>query len=583
MSKVISDIKRQLNYVEDSMVRIDLINQLIIESRDNDSVTSLTLAKETLELALALKYKKGIAYSTLNIGYLKDFQGEKHEALVNMENALKIFQSLHNKKGMGYAYKYLCWYYWGLGEMNKALKLMLKGLKLNEGTQTVIEGWALFVIGVFYTDMKDYKLAKQYLESALKIFNSLKYEHGMGRTLNGLSTVYFKLGQNEKALVFSLDSLKIHKGANYQMGLARSYNDIGAIYTKKKQYEAAANYLEKSLNIRKKAKNRQAVITTLIALGDIYYQKKEYKRALTYLNEAENFALEIDAKTKLIRIKQIMIRIYEALDKPWEALKHHKMYFNLNENLLKLDASSRIKSMETSLNAEKKERQIEKGRLKNAKLKLQKHRVEMLFGQQVSSEVVQTLLNNKNKEDIQRTEATIMFLDIRNFTVFARGKDPEDVIKFQNNIFSPLIEIITKYNGIINQFLGDGFMASFGIPISDESHCQNAFDAGKSIIKRMHQLAEAKVIPITRIGIGLHSGEVISGNIGNKIRKQFSIAGENVIVAARLEQLNKQFQSQFLISKDVFDRIDSKDINLKLLGEIDLKGFKKLKSVYQVY
>ena len=127
MSKVISDIKQQLKYVEDSMVRIDLTNQLIIESRDNNSLTSMALAEETLQLALDLKYRKGIAYSTLNIGYLKDFQGEKHEALVNMEHALKVFKSLNNKKGMGYAYKYLCWYYWGLGNMNKALKLFFIG------------------------------------------------------------------------------------------------------------------------------------------------------------------------------------------------------------------------------------------------------------------------------------------------------------------------------------------------------------------------------------------------------------------------------------------------------------------------
>ncbi len=568
MSKVIRDIQDQLKVTRDGKARVDLMNQLVIESRDNDSTTSLAMSEEALDLATQLDYKRGIAYSTLNIGYLKDFQGQKEEALPLLEKALTLFEALDDKEAMGYAYKYLCWYYWGLGEMNKALKLMFNGLKLNEGTNTVIEGWALFVIGVFYSDMKNYPLSKDYLNKALEVFRPLDYEHGIGRTLNGLSAVYDKLGENEKALDFGLEALKIHQQANYQMGLARSYNDIGSINTKLERYPEAAEHLSKSLSIRRVAKNKQAVITTLTALGDVHFRQKAHQRALEYLEEAEALATEIDAKAKLIKIKQLLIAIYEALDQPWEALKHHKAYSVVNTELLSQDAESRIQSMEALLNEEKKERQ--------------KQRIEMLFGQQVSSEVVQALLDKEDNDDVKRSQATIMFLDIRNFTVFARGKDPTEVIRFQNNVFSPLIDIITQHHGIINQILGDGFMASFGIPMFEKDHCQNAFDAGLDIIKRMKELADEGRIPPTKVGIGLHTGEVTSGNIGNEIRKQFSIAGDTVIMAARLEQLNKQYQSQFLISKDVHDKVNPGKVILKSLGKLDLKGFEKVREVFQV-
>ena len=198
-----------------------------------------------------------------------------------------------------------------------------------------------------------------------------------------------------------------------------------------------------------------------------------------------------------------------------------------------------------------------------------------LFGQQVSREIVDELIKRKDELDIQRVNATIMFLDIRNFSTYAETKDPAEIIAFQNNIFSPLIEIITKHKGLVNQFMGDGFMASFGIPLETSQHQQNAFDAGTEIISKIKSLASAGIIPDTKVGIGIHSGEVITGNIGNDIRKQYSIAGTTVITSARLEQLNKQFGTQFLITKDFHSMINPEGQIIESLGNINIKGFEK--------
>lgn len=198
-----------------------------------------------------------------------------------------------------------------------------------------------------------------------------------------------------------------------------------------------------------------------------------------------------------------------------------------------------------------------------------------LFGQQVSREIVDELIKRKDELDIQRVHAAIMFLDIRNFSSYAETKDPAEIIEFQNNIFSPLIEIISKHKGLVNQFMGDGFMASFGIPLSTGTHEQNAFEAGLEIISKLKTLAATGIIPETRVGIGLHSGEVITGNIGNDIRKQYSIAGTTVITSARLEQLNKQYGTQFLMTGDFKKKIDPKEEIIESLGEINIKGFEK--------
>lgn len=206
---------------------------------------------------------------------------------------------------------------------------------------------------------------------------------------------------------------------------------------------------------------------------------------------------------------------------------------------------------------------------------MEKQKIINLFGQQVSREIVDELIQRKDELDVKRVNATIMFLDIRNFSTYAETKDPQEIIEFQNNIFDPLIEIISKHKGLVNQFLGDGFMASFGIPLQTADHAQNAFDAGLEIINKIKVLAEVGVIPITRVGIGIHSGEVITGNIGNDIRKQYSIAGTTVITAARLEQLNKDYRTQFLVTRDFLQNVRTKGQAVESLGEVLIKGFEK--------
>ncbi len=205
----------------------------------------------------------------------------------------------------------------------------------------------------------------------------------------------------------------------------------------------------------------------------------------------------------------------------------------------------------------------------------EKQKIINLFGQQVSREIVDELILRKDGLDIKRVTATIMFLDIRNFSSYAETRDPSEIIQFQNNIFDPLIEIISKHKGLVNQFMGDGFMASFGIPLETKTHGQNAFDAGLEIIKKIKELGASGIIPPTRVGIGIHSGEVITGNIGNDIRKQYSIAGTTVITAARLEQLNKQFSTQFLVTKDFLNMVHTNGHVIESLGDVSIKGFEK--------
>lgn len=209
-----------------------------------------------------------------------------------------------------------------------------------------------------------------------------------------------------------------------------------------------------------------------------------------------------------------------------------------------------------------------------------KNEIKMLFGQQVSKEIVHTLIS-KNYSAEKRC-VSVLFLDIRNFSIFAENREPEEVIKYQNDFFSPVIRIINKYNGITNQISGDGLMVTFGAPVKDENHAENALLAGIEILQKVKEMSDSGKIPETRIGIGAHTGDVVMGNIGNELRKQFSISGTTVIIVARLEQFTKENNTQFLISQELYNSLNQSKSGFNKIGKIKVRNIKRRIQVYKV-
>jgi adenylate cyclase len=225
--------------------------------------------------------------------------------------------------------------------------------------------------------------------------------------------------------------------------------------------------------------------------------------------------------------------------------------------------------------------QIKKGLLKYYKAQSERNEIQKLFGQQISKEIVDELVKNEYRVQSRVRFVAIMFLDIRNFSFFAQNKSPEEIIAYQNIIFSFIIEIINKNKGIVNQIMGDGLMAIFGAPLENENDCQLAVNSALEIHTELKRRNDEGLIPETVIRIGINAGEVVTGNAGTSERKQYSITGQPVIIAARLEQINKELGSAILISNTVYERVslETEPINHK---DITIKGIQDPITVYQL-
>jgi adenylate cyclase len=211
----------------------------------------------------------------------------------------------------------------------------------------------------------------------------------------------------------------------------------------------------------------------------------------------------------------------------------------------------------------------------------QSNKIVNLFGQQVSKEVVEEMMEKGGAVQTKIMHVCIMFIDIRNFTGYVADKTPEEIVAYQNAFFEIIVQCVIKHNGIINQFLGDGCMVTFGAPVSLSNPGTNAIHAALEIKQQLNKEIAKGNLPLTNIGIGIHEGSAVTGNIGPEIRQQYSITGSVVILAARIEQLNKQYNSQILISDSVFNKLEI-NIASEYIGKVNLKGWSNAVGIYKV-
>ncbi|MGH7087334.1 MAG: adenylate/guanylate cyclase domain-containing protein, partial [Stellaceae bacterium] len=208
-------------------------------------------------------------------------------------------------------------------------------------------------------------------------------------------------------------------------------------------------------------------------------------------------------------------------------------------------------------------------------------RVTNLFGQHVSPQVVERLLEIGPTDASEIGQICVMFVDIRGFTEAARDRRPAEVVARLDAVFSILVDAIDRHRGIVNKFLGDGLLAIFGAPIADPDVAANAVAAAREMLRAVNASNEGSDWPI-RIGIGIHIGEAVAGTVGSPRRKEYTVIGDTVNLASRLESLNKDVGSELLVSDAMHAAAGGAVGEAVLVGPVAVRGYDKPITVWRL-
>ena len=194
--------------------------------------------------------------------------------------------------------------------------------------------------------------------------------------------------------------------------------------------------------------------------------------------------------------------------------------------------------------------------------------IRSTLGRYVPKKVAETLLLDGGALETEETIATVLFADIEGFTRLTEKLGPEGIIELLNAYFGDMVEIIERYDGVITQFQGDAILATFNIPIVQRMHATNALSAALEM--RHHCQTRTFANQTVQARIGISTGHLIAGAVGAQGRLNYTVHGDAVNLAARLENLNKEFGTYILTTETTIS--EAEGVSGTFMGETTVRG-----------
>jgi adenylate cyclase len=217
----------------------------------------------------------------------------------------------------------------------------------------------------------------------------------------------------------------------------------------------------------------------------------------------------------------------------------------------------------------------------------QKRTLKNAFQHYLSPKVVQSLLKNMTALKLggERKPLTAFFSDIRGFTSISERLSPEQLVRFLNEYLSEMSQIVLQYEGTIDKYMGDAIMAFYGAPIAQADHAARACKTAVDMLVRLKELRvgwEARGLPAMDIGIGINSGDMSVGNMGSWERFDYTIMGDHVNLASRLEGINKEYGTNIVISQFTYALIQAAPFTVRELDTVRVKGKNEPVTIYEL-
>jgi adenylate cyclase len=216
----------------------------------------------------------------------------------------------------------------------------------------------------------------------------------------------------------------------------------------------------------------------------------------------------------------------------------------------------------------------------------EKRWLRQAFGRYVSPSVVETIITHPDRLELggEEIETTVLFADLEGFTQLSETMSPQTLIKLLNDYFTPMTQIIMAYQGTLDKYIGDALMALWGAPVPLPDHalraCRAAIEMEKTMIG-LQEKWEALGLPNLTARIGLHTGPVVAGNVGSRERFNYTVLGDTVNLASRLEGVNKAYGTRILLSEETANLVKDR-LLVRELDSVQVKGRSKPVNIYEL-
>lgn len=214
----------------------------------------------------------------------------------------------------------------------------------------------------------------------------------------------------------------------------------------------------------------------------------------------------------------------------------------------------------------------------------EREKMKDAFGKFVNKEIAEQVLKGNVKLGGERKMAAVFFSDIRSFTAISEKLEPEEVVEFLNEYMTAMVNCVDETHGVVDKFIGDAIMAIWGAPVSHGNDTENAINGAllmRKALMRFNVGRGGDKKPVIQIGSGINTGYVLAGQIGSDERMEYTVIGDAVNLASRIEALNKPFGTDLLISSDSYEKV--KDIfRVEPMQKIKVKGKVEPQQIYAV-
>ena len=212
--------------------------------------------------------------------------------------------------------------------------------------------------------------------------------------------------------------------------------------------------------------------------------------------------------------------------------------------------------------------------------------MKQVFSKYVSKDVLEEILKDPSKVRLggETREVTVFFSDVKGFTTLSEKSSPEDLVQIMNEYFTLMTAEVLNRGGVLDKYIGDAIMAFWGAPIDDERQADHALSAALAMadkLKLFNSKLKKNNKPEIGMRIGIYTGPALAGNIGSDLRLNYTVMGDTVNVASRLEGINKEYNTQIIIGETTKNKLTGK-YNLKHLGSVQVKGRSEPLDIYTV-